>query len=256
MARKKADEQDNLWSHPDFNRDVAVKALKKSLELGRAVKFLPLTGYAQGQNRREASSNSQDSIFSLSRSRYDTLTSLPAVLPSRMREEQTSSSSDKMRKISNSFTSIETHYREQQQRRMQLSSGAQSAFRTINQGSTNSAFEAVSPHTTGMLSSSFSSSSGPSASMFAGSVQNTTMLSPPQQQNANVRRSSMISTSSDGDNQSSALQRRQLLESELTPEEDKELSDFLGWFARTLPDNDECLGESDRCHVRRRTTFF
>ena len=255
MARKKADEQDNLWSHPDFSRDIAVKALKKSLELGRAVKFLPLTGYAQGQNRREASANSQDSLFSLSRSRYDTSTSLPAVLPSRMREEQTSSSSDKMRKISNSFTSIETHYREQQQRRMQLSSGAQSAFRTINQGSTNSAFE-VSPHTTGMLFSSFSSSSGPSASMFAGSVQNTTMLSPPQLQNANVQRGSMISTSSNGDDQSSALQRRQLLESELTPEEDKELSDFLGWFARTLPDNDECLGESDRCHVRRRTTFF
>ena len=254
MARKKAGEQDNLWSHPDFNRDVATKALNKALELGRAVQFLPLTGYAQGQNRREASANSQDSLFSLSRS--DTLTSMPAVLTSRMRKKQTSSSGDKMRKLSNSFTSIETHYREQQQRRMQLSSGAQSAFRTINQGYTNSTFEAVSPHTTGMLFSSFSSSSGPSASMFAGSVQNTTMLSPPQQQNANVQRSSMISSSSDGDDQSSALQRRQLLQSELTPEENKELSDFLGWFAQTLPDNEECGGESDRCHFRRRTTFF
>ena len=218
LVRKRAGEQDNLWSHPDFNRDVAVKALNKALELGRTVQFLPLTGYAQAQNRRKAYLNSQNSLFSLSRSTPSNVgssTILPAVLPS----------SDKMWKLSNSFTSIETHHREQQQRQKW----------------------AVSSHTTGILSYPFSSPSRvySSASMFDVSAPlNTSMQSSPQQENGNVQRS-MISSSSDGDNHSSALQRRQLLQRELTPEEDKELSDFLGWFAQRLSDNEEGVGKSD-----------
>ena len=40
MARKKLDMHENIWSHPEFDREQARKALDESLKIGRAVAFM------------------------------------------------------------------------------------------------------------------------------------------------------------------------------------------------------------------------
>ena len=40
MARKKLDMHENIWSHPEFDREQARKALDESLKIGRAVSFM------------------------------------------------------------------------------------------------------------------------------------------------------------------------------------------------------------------------
>lgn len=52
MSRKRANNPNNVWSHPEFHRGTAVKALSEALESGKAIDFLNMTSISRGRKRR------------------------------------------------------------------------------------------------------------------------------------------------------------------------------------------------------------
>lgn len=54
MSRKNANNPNNIWHHPEFNRTIAVRALNEALATGKAKDFLCMT--ARGRKRGASSS--------------------------------------------------------------------------------------------------------------------------------------------------------------------------------------------------------
>eukprot|EP00578_Thalassiosira_sp_NH16_P003816 CAMPEP_0181140884 /NCGR_PEP_ID=MMETSP1071-20121207/35534_1 /TAXON_ID=35127 /ORGANISM="Thalassiosira sp., Strain NH16" /LENGTH=564 /DNA_ID=CAMNT_0023227849 /DNA_START=62 /DNA_END=1756 /DNA_ORIENTATION=+ len=60
MSRKRVNNPKNVWSHPEFHRDTAVKALSEALESGKAIDFLNMMSISRGRKRRPAVASNEE----------------------------------------------------------------------------------------------------------------------------------------------------------------------------------------------------
>lgn len=277
MSRKNANNPNNIWHHPNFNRSSAVKALNQAVETGKASDFLNMSSVSRGKKRRgtvgsdntvqtidssNTSNTDHHSDVTLSRPRsrgggqirggmtnissISSMPSLPSAKPSREHKIKRWKQAHSFvltqggRSTSNTNNNVRPAMLSSQTYRQGYPNNSNDTFAPIGEGTSNATFDlsllssnyaAQNNPLMGMMSSS--SNFGPSSNIFNLSAQE--MMSARSSNNGLGRVPTPISSNTSMSYRLSSTERRQLLKQEMTPQEENELTDFLGIFAETLP---------------------